>query len=588
MPPKRQRKPKQPFDQGVNPSSQKRRAPATRQNPTHLTPKRVRREALPSPPATAPPRRQSPLSEPELQATQTAASAQAEDIVGEDEDTFEDGDGDPLPEDEDEIAAKGAAGSVEDEGEPAYRRQEGTPWLPRSSQALEDEVNPVLRVRWRACLGGDMEKHFIPEAADSEHGVRLYSLHFDDLWQWVDDVVAELRPKRAKISSVCTVVYPAKQAKRERAIKRLRRGVDATWNSFQRLVVEVDNYVSEPVNVDFELILAEIPGEQQPLPTVVDGPRRRTATVIQEEGLAGVIAAEQAGSGHAIAIRDRWRCTDTHCENYPYCCWMAPTARQPARFEDHLFVNGNIISMWARAITARRATYDEPSDDVRLAILRAKDLRVHEKTRKLRAAGDGDDDIKSLTKLLIVGQLERMNRQPQQESNLQAAAPTITRAEVSSASQWAPIRYDHEQEINEHTSNFFNYLKLKFPTVGEDINELYKTLVIDGVGIHTITLATVIHRTIVQGLPTDGAMDINLLMQPSGDILKLWTQHFKQPPGWFFTLQNTAKEWQAGYQGLTDRNWRRVERCKKREEIARKKLVVEPSSSVVEDDGENA
>ncbi|KAA8618936.1 hypothetical protein PtrV1_08365 [Pyrenophora tritici-repentis] len=564
MPPKRQRKPKQPFDQGVNPSSQKRRAPATRQNPTHLTPKRVRREALPSPPATAPPRRQSPLSEPELQATQTAASAQAEDIVGEDEDTFEDGDGDPLPEDEDEIAAKGAAGSVEDEGEPAYRRQEGTPWLPRSSQALEDEVNPVLRVRWRACLGGDMEKHFIPEAADSEHGVRLYSLHFDDLWQWVDDVVAELRPKRAKISSICTVVYPAKQAKRERAIKRLRRGVDATWNSFQRLVVEVDNYVSEPVNVDFELILAEIPGEQQPLPTVVDGPRRRTATVIQEEGLAGVIAAEQAGSGHAIAIRDRWRCTDTHCENYPYCCWMAPTARQPARFEDHLFVNGNIISMWARAITARRATYDEPSDDVRLAILRAKDLRVHEKTRKLRAAGDGDDDIKSLTKLLIVGQLERMNRQPQQESNLQAAAPTITRAEVSSASQWAPIRYDHEQEINEHTSNFFNYLKLKFPTVGEDINELYKTLVIDG------------------------AMDINLLMQPSGDILKLWTQHFKQPPGWFFTLQNTAKEWQAGYQGLTDRNWRRVERCKKREEIARKKLVVEPSSSVVEDDGENA
>ncbi|KAF7576525.1 hypothetical protein PtrM4_007650 [Pyrenophora tritici-repentis] len=553
MPPKRQRKPKQPFDQGVNPSSQKRRAPATRQNPTHLTPKR-----------RLPPRRQSPLSEPELQATQTAASAQAEDIVGEDEDTFEDGDGDPLPEDEDEIAAKGAAGSVEDEGEPAYRRQEGTPWLPRSSQALEDEVNPVLRVRWRACLGGDMEKHFIPEAADSEHGVRLYSLHFDDLWQWVDDVVAELRPKRAKISSVCTVVYPAKQAKRERAIKRLRRGVDATWNSFQRLVVEVDNYVSEPVNVDFELILAEIPGEQQPLPTVVDGPRRRTATVIQEEGLAGVIAAEQAGSGHAIAIRDRWRCTDTHCENYPYCCWMAPTARQPARFEDHLFVNGNIISMWARAITARRATYDEPSDDVRLAILRAKDLRVHEKTRKLRAAGDGDDDIKSLTKLLIVGQLERMNRQPQQESNLQAAAPTITRAEVSSASQWAPIRYDHEQEINEHTSNFFNYLKLKFPTVGEDINELYKTLVIDG------------------------AMDINLLMQPSGDILKLWTQHFKQPPGWFFTLQNTAKEWQAGYQGLTDRNWRRVERCKKREEIARKKLVVEPSSSVVEDDGENA
>ncbi|KAG9376555.1 hypothetical protein A1F94_013102 [Pyrenophora tritici-repentis] len=113
---------------------------------------------------------------------------------------------------------------------------------------------------------------------------------------------------------------------------------------------------------------------------------------------------------------------------------------------------------------------------------------------------------------------------PQAEGNsdIEDTAPTITRAEVSSASQWAPIRYDHEQEINEHTSNFFNYLKLKFPTVGEDINELYKTLVIDG------------------------AMDINLLMQPSGDILKLWTQHFKQPSGWFFTLQNTAKNGKLG------------------------------------------
>ncbi|KAG9378570.1 hypothetical protein A1F94_010339 [Pyrenophora tritici-repentis] len=438
MPPKRQRKPKQPFDQGVNPSSQKRRAPATRQNPTHLTPKRVRRERC---------RRLQRLPRRAVKARCPSLSCKP-----------------PK-----QLPPRKLKISVEDE------------------ESQQDEVNPVLRVRWRACLGGDMEKHFIPEAADSEHGVRLYSLHFDDLWQW---------------------------AKRERAIKRLRRGVDATWNSFQRLVVEVDNYVSEPVNVDFELILAEIPGEQQPLPTVVDGP------------------PEQAGSGHAIAIRDRWRCTDTHCENYPYCCWMAPTARQPARFEDHLFVNGNIISMWAEQLQRE----GQP-----------KDLRVHEKTRKLRAAGDGDDDIKSLTKLLIVGQLERMNRQPQQESNLQAAAPTITRAEVSSASQWAPIRYDHEQEINEHTSNFFNYLKLKFPTVGEDINELYKTLVIDG------------------------AMDINLLMQPSGDILKLWTQHFKQPPGWFSrykTLQRMA-------------SW-------KREEIARKKLVVEPSSSVVEDDGENA
>ncbi|KAF2022973.1 hypothetical protein EK21DRAFT_95291 [Setomelanomma holmii] len=131
-----------------------------RQHPTHLTPKRVRREVLPSPPATGLARRQSPLFEPELQATQTAASAQANDIVGEDKNTFEDGDSDPLPKDEFEVAAEGAGGGVEDEVEPAYRCQKGTLWLPRSSQALADEVKPILRVRWRACLSGDMRSTF--------------------------------------------------------------------------------------------------------------------------------------------------------------------------------------------------------------------------------------------------------------------------------------------------------------------------------------------------------------------------------------------------------------------------------------------
>lgn len=87
---------------------------------------------------------------------------------------------------------------------------------------------------------------------------------------------------------------------------------------------------------------------------------------------------------------------------------------------------------------------------------------------------------------------------------------------------------------------------------------------------------------------TDGAMDIDMLMQPSDDSLKLWVTHFGIPPGWFFTLQNNAKEWQKGYQGLTDRNWRRVERCKQREEKIRQKLTQESSSSVVEDGSDSA
>jgi hypothetical protein len=131
--------------------------------------------------------------------------------------------------------------------------------------------------------------------------------------------------------------------------------------------------------------------------------RSVTATMIQEDGIASALAAERAGSGHAIAIRDRWHCLDGHCSNYPYTCWLRPG--QQERFENHLPVNSNIIAMWARAINYRTATYDEPSDDVRLAILRAKDHAEHAKNQKRLAVSEGDEDIKSLTKLLIVRQL---------------------------------------------------------------------------------------------------------------------------------------------------------------------------------------
>lgn len=78
---------------------------------------------------------------------------------------------------------------------------------------------------------------------------------------------------------------------------------------------------------------------------------------------------------------------------------------QPIRSENYYEVNGNIIAMWARAISQRLATYNEPSDDVRLAILRVKDRQVHEKNQRSKTGGGGEDDIKSLTKLLIVRQL---------------------------------------------------------------------------------------------------------------------------------------------------------------------------------------
>ncbi|KAI9878716.1 MAG: hypothetical protein M1823_006923, partial [Watsoniomyces obsoletus] len=135
MPPKRKRTPKQPFDQGVNPASQKRQR---RQDLTQNTPNRVYRAAPLSPPATARARRRSPLFEPELLATQTAAAAQADDLFGgDDEDITENEDGDPLPEVEDDLELASDRHGVED-----YRALQGTPDCLR--QATEEEQDQPI------------------------------------------------------------------------------------------------------------------------------------------------------------------------------------------------------------------------------------------------------------------------------------------------------------------------------------------------------------------------------------------------------------------------------------------------------------
>lgn len=163
--------------------------------------------------------------------------------------------------------------------------------------------------------------------------------------------------------------------------------------------------------MDFDLILTEeiVQQPHYPPPPPLIGVRARTATIIQEEGITSVVAAEQAGSGWAIAIQDQWRCKDSNCDNHPYVCWLPRTADTPERVESHLAVNGNIVAMWACAINERLCTVEELTDNVRLAIIRAKDRADKEKSRQ-RSTGDGGaDEIKSLTKLLLLGQLKQMS-----------------------------------------------------------------------------------------------------------------------------------------------------------------------------------
>jgi hypothetical protein len=564
---KRVRVATQPFEQGVNSREpgplKKRRKRSQYTAPIRATPKRNARQArsapaggLASPPPTARrSRNQSPLFEPELSHTQSAVTAQVEDIVdGEDEDQHE--------ETEDEEGGNGRA-EEEQEQEQAL-----------SAANLHDQissplpvVSPIVHVRWRACFG-DMEKNAITSAYNVARDKKFEDIFEWEVWEWVDKVVDDLRPRKIKSYTLCAVVYPERQAKRDRSIKTLRREY-VDWIALRTLVEAIDEAANEYIHLDFDLILNEALNEASRAAVIGANPRARpvTATMIQEDGIAGVLAAERAGGGHAIGLRDRWRCIDNHCSNYPYSCWLRPETA--SRFENHLPINGNIIAIWARDIHNRVATYDDPTDDVKLAILRQKDRADHEKNRRKRNSRGGsngrsssDDDIKSLTKLLIVGQLNQMNREPPRETQPRARSANSSAQASSSSSVWVPIEYQHVREIEDHTVNFWNDLQFKYVQWKDIIKDMYNSVVILG------------------------NINVNMLMRE--EMGTIWARDFDLGPGWLLYIREFGLEWQKTYTGLKDYQKRRVERARKRDEktLARAQLRQHPSSSVVgsEDD----
>jgi hypothetical protein len=556
MGPKRARVATQPFEQGVNPGeprpSKKRKQSSGYTAPIQATPRKSARRTgsvsaggLASPPPTLP-RNQSPLFEPEPPHTQPAVAIQAEDII--------DGEDDGL-EEEEEDEEDGGNGGVEEEQE-----------LPNLSSSPIPIVSPFVHVRWRACFG-DMEKNAITTAYNVARDKKFDDLFEFELWDWVDRVVDDLKPRKVKKPTLCAVVYPARQLKRDRAIKALRRGDLEDWYALKELVKAIDEAANKYIHVDFDLMLTEELNEAPRAAIIGASARARavTATMIQEDGIAGVLAAERAGGGHAIGLRDRWRCIDKHCSNFPYSCWLRPGTA--SRFENHLPINGNIIAIWARDIHSRVATYDDPTDDVKLAILRQKDRADHEKNRRKRSSrggnnsgSSGDEDIKSLTKLLIVGQLNQMNREPLREIQPQARNANPSPQAPPSASVWVPIEYEHIKEILEHTENFWSSMRREYPHWDAEFEDLYETVL------------------------TKGNLNINMLFREGiGDS---WTRDLALGPGWLLYITDYALKWQKSYTGLQDYQMRRVERAKKRDKKVQARNQRQPTSSVVGSDDE--
>ncbi|KAF1947567.1 hypothetical protein EJ02DRAFT_333557, partial [Clathrospora elynae] len=392
-----------------------------------------------------------------------------------------------------------------------------------SGEAEAAKVDPALEIRWRACFG-DIEKRPVPQAFDSASGCKLLQLFLTTLWCWVDKLLDELKPQKVTVVSLCAVIYEPKDRKADRRIKRINCTKFSNWYKFKELVELVYINANGYVHVDFDcdglgpyidlMLLEEAALAQTRAVPLLSGARARpaTATMIQENVIAGVLAAEQAGTGWAIAIQDQWRCPDTNCGNHPYTCWISHTPGQPDCFEKQLPVNGNIIKIWARGIDAQLCTVLEPSDNVRLALVRAKDcIELDKQKRRVssRGEGEGDGNIAALTKLLIVGQLKQL-------SQAQLAPPVAT---LLPPTTWEPLKYDHWQEILEHTLNFWDWFRTT-PSglLHQFIMKMWKEVVLAG------------------------RLNINLIMDPSenGIPMTLWVEYYGFPPGVLLQLRKAA------------------------------------------------
>ncbi|KAF2873791.1 hypothetical protein BDV95DRAFT_489570, partial [Massariosphaeria phaeospora] len=221
------------------------------------------------------------------------------------------------------------------------------------SPSSQDEVSAgaTVNVRWRASFG-DPDKNGIPKANDSELSWPLEIMDRTRLWQWANRVVEDLAPRRVSIRSICATVYPARQNKKDRAVKVIRRDNQMSFERVKLLAKQIIKSTGYKTHIDFDLILTEDtpPGgasqRAQPRAGAAVRIRPQIATQIQEEGLDQAIQAEVAGDGPVVGIRDRWQCQNASCWNRGYVCWVPQSDVE--RFENYYPANGHIIATWAR------------------------------------------------------------------------------------------------------------------------------------------------------------------------------------------------------------------------------------------------
>ncbi|KAF2621072.1 hypothetical protein BU25DRAFT_426762 [Macroventuria anomochaeta] len=237
-----------------------------------------------TPPSTV---RRPSLRPPASQATE--AGEESLFVRGEDSDDAEaDADGDPNPEEVVDDAEALSEVNV-DAGEDS------------AAEFPEPEHGVVATLRYRAAFG-NIEKNPIHSAADSMTNYKVDRLTMTGLWMWVDEVIDSQVNRRSNVKVVSLVAelwFGRCTNKRNRPQKRLWRGNVQDVHDLRELAKSLDLDTSEKLTIDFNLYLTgdPIPVSQLTAPPPLRSfqTHTRTATVIQEEALDGVVAANLMG-----------------------------------------------------------------------------------------------------------------------------------------------------------------------------------------------------------------------------------------------------------------------------------------------------
>ncbi|KAF1936049.1 hypothetical protein EJ02DRAFT_427870 [Clathrospora elynae] len=299
----------------------------------------------------------------------------------------------------------------------------------------------------------------------------------------------------------------------------------------------MDKESSKLLKCDFDLVLKEeaVAAASQPVArAAATRLQPGIVTAIQEEGLAEIVTNKRSASSVAIGIKDYWRCNEQGCSNNTFTCWRRPRPGcEIERREDHYKVNGNIISTWVAAVAQNKCTIQEPSDEIRLSLMLAKDRSESKKKRRWQKASptSSNSSIEGLTKAILAGHLAQI-RAPQQCQHDRSA----DFGEYSKYKRWDNFICPRF-ELHQHTFNFFHYWCYAMPQLCADI------------------------KHVKQKVFEEGHYDINMLMdRQNGMTLEAWCEYFDLPPSLLLHLRRKAHDWRIDYGGLTRMNFEAMQK----------------------------